>query len=596
MDNLTFKFNTYKISDLVVEILAAHGCTQIFGISGGASLHLLHSVTNNSGLNLTTMHHEQACAMAADGFARRSGRIGVAIATSGPGATNLITGIAGSFYDSIPTVFITGQVSTSRQKGNTGVRQIGFQETPIVQMVKEITKYSIQIENALDVVFEMEKALFLAKTGRPGPVLVDIPDDIQRLIVDVKDLKRFTNLNAELETKKLLSPTESVQLAEMVRNSSRPILVIGAGINTSGDRAKFLKEFESIEIPTLLTWGASDLLPIQSKNRVGTFGTHGSRVGNFTAENSDLIISIGSRLDTKATGSPVKDFAKNASIVMVDIDKNELNKFEKFGRRINLPLEIDICEESITQIFEIIRENYIPNSKWINFVQDSKSNITERLTPPEKSFVEPNRFFSKITEALGTSCDIFVDTGCAIAWVMNSLKVCDYETRIYHDFNNTAMGWALPALVGGLSAKKNSYALAVIGDGSFMMSMQELATLRSLEMDATILLLNNGGYSMIKQTQDQWFDGQYFASNSGRSMLFPDFALIAKSFGLNYTLIDSEETMLENLKSSFRNQGVTLCEVMISPNERVSPQVVFGSRVFDMDPKLNENEMKKFLL
>lgn len=586
---------TYKISDLIIEVLAQKGVGIIFGISGGASLHLLHSVVTNPKVELVTMHHEQACAMAADGYARSSGNLGVAIATSGPGATNLLTGIAGCFYDSIPTIFITGQVSLNRQKGDTGSRQIGFQETPIIKIVEEVTKYAIQITDPNDVLYELEKCISTALDGRPGPVLLDVPDDIQRMIVNISNLKRYSTDKVKVISENEVS-TKLVELKTMLINSQRPVLILGSGVNNSGRREILQNMLSRLELPTLLTWGAFDLMPSDCPWIIGTFGTHGSRIGNFAAHNSDLIISIGSRLDTKATGSPVQDFAPNAKIVMIDVDENELNKFDYFNLEIHLRIRMDIREESFISFVDAISKSYNKKVKWLDKIYASRIALIEKYSEPSTSVVEPNRFLILLSSSLVNGSQIFVDTGCAIAWTMNSFKIRDRETRVFHDFNNTAMGWALPALIGCLSKKTNRNALAIIGDGSLMMSIQELSTLQSLKTDTCIYILNNGGYSMIKQTQDQWFEGDYFASNSGVDLHFPNLEKISQAFGLNYVLINSEDSMEEKILLSQNQKGATLCEVIISPDERVTPQVKFGAKIYDMDPKLGIEELNKHLI
>jgi acetolactate synthase-1/2/3 large subunit len=586
---------TYKVSDLIIEVLAQKGVGSIFGVSGGASLHLLHSVVTNSGVELITMHHEQACAMAADGYARSSGNLGVAIATSGPGATNLLTGIAGCYYDSIPTIFITGQVSLNRQKGKTGSRQIGFQETPIIKIVEEVTKYATQVTDPNNVLYELEKCISIALSGRPGPVLLDVPDDVQRMTVDISNLKRYQS-DKVIAISEDYASTKLGELKTLIVDSQRPILILGSGINNSGRREIIQNMLGRLELPTLLTWGAFDLLPSDCPWIIGTFGTHGSRLGNIAAHNSDLIISIGSRLDTKATGSPVQDFAPNAKIVMIDVDENELNKFDYFSLKIDLRIRMDIREESFIFLLDTICESYNKSVEWLDKIYTSRVALIETYSGPRSSVVEPNRFLKLLSSSLDNGSQIFVDTGCAIAWTMNSFKIRDRDTRVFHDFNNTAMGWALPALIGCLAKKINGNALAIIGDGSLMMSIQELSTLQSLKTDTCIYILNNGGYSMIKQTQDQWFDGDYFASNSGVDLHFPNLEKISQAFGLNYVLIDSEDSMEEKILLSQNQKGATLCEVIISPDERVTPQVKFGAKIYDMDPKLGREELNKHLI
>jgi len=583
-----------KVSDVITQAIADAGVTTIFGIAGGASLHLLNSVVTHPKLTLVTTHHEQAAAMAADSYSRVSGNLGVAIATSGPGATNLLTGISGCFYDSIPTVFITGQVSTTRQSGSTGTRQIGFQETPIVQMVQAITKYSVQITDPRSIKEEIERCIYIARDGRPGPTLIDIPDDIQRMMVSEADFSQFmAPVNASDASD--LKIDASVSLAQLVGEAKRPIFICGSGIHLAG-REEVMRVFlESVGWPTLLTWGAADLLDNNSSVRVGTFGTHGTRLGNFTVQNADLIISIGSRLDTKATGSPVTTFAPGAKIVMFDVDNTELEKFSNFGKSLDLKICLNLRDESFTEALNIIEKNASAPTEWLEFIRRSEDTLHEERSAVRPGVVEPYRFIDALAESVPASSRVFIDTGCAIAWTMQTWKV-KANSRLFHDFNNTAMGWALPAVIGSLAEDGSIPTFAIIGDGSFMMSMQELATLNSIPGNVCIFLINNSGYSMIKQTQDQWFDGIYFASNAGENMHFPNFAKLADSFGLNYEIIDSESMMNSTISKCITNRGSTLCEVIVSSNERVVPQVKFGRPIQDMDPPFSEERMADYQL
>jgi acetolactate synthase-1/2/3 large subunit len=591
MTNSSEKTSQLKVSDVVMQAISDAGVNTVFGIAGGASLHLLDSVISNSKLTLVTTHHEQAAAMAADSYSRVSGNLGVAIATSGPGATNLITGIAGCYYDSIPVVFITGQVSTTRQRGLTGSRQIGFQETPISKMVEPIVKFATQVNDPRKVREEIERCIYLAQEGRPGPVLIDIPDDIQRMYVMEGDLTQFyPPSDSRLKTSLPLST-----LGELVRQSKRPIVVCGAGINLANRRDEVIEFLSFLRWPVLLTWGISDLLGEDFPWRVGTFGTHGSRIGNLTAQNADLIISIGARLDTKATGSPVSEFAQGAKIVMFDVDISELEKFSSFGKEIDLQICLDLRDKAFLSSLKLIMDNSPNTVEWVEFVDKSKKNLRESRSDLRPAVVEPYRFIETLSKCLPFKSRIFIDTGCAIAWAMEAWENKNGH-RLYHDFNNTAMGWALPALIGSLAENASVPSFAIIGDGSLMMSLQELATLKSLPNNSCIFLLNNSGYSMIKQTQDQWFDGDYFASDADSNMIFPNFSLLAAAFDLNYALIDTENGLDSQIKKILSNLGPTLCEVTISPSERVVPIVKFGSKIYEMEPPLMNQNIQDFLL
>lgn len=579
------KVNLKKVSDVVAEVLIEEKVSHVFAISGGASLHLIHSLADNENIQYICNHNEQASAMAADGYSRVSGKTGVAVTTSGPGATNLITGICCSYYDSIPSLFITGQVSTMRMKGDTGVRQIGFQETPIVDIAEEITKYAYTIVDPEEIKYQLQKALHIAKSGRPGPVLIDIPDDLQRQLVDPLKLKSFQAPAAQ-EPPHLKNSLQDI--IDLIINSKRPILIAGWGVHLSDTEAELLNFAESFDIPIALTWGAADLIPFDHDLYVGTFGTHGNRHANFAVQNSDLIISLGSRLDTKSTGSPVNTFAREARKIMVDIDINELNKFQYFD------LEFD-------QLIHCDLKDFFNNFSKLEPAKDTSNNLEwlKQINKWKHQFlsfddrngiattkVNPYNLVDSISNNLKGNEQIFIDTGCSIAWFMQSLRVKD-KVRVFHDFNNTAMGWALPAAIGGYYAnlKHQSPIIAVVGDGSFMMTSYELATVMHHNIPIKIFIMNNQGYSMIQQTQDQWLDSNYHASSEEGGLSFPNYKKLASTYNIKYFELNSEKDF--SLIEEIMNDGNPLiCNVCIDKDFRVTPQVKFGKPNEDMGPLL----------
>lgn len=576
-----------KVTEVIADLLARNGIKAVFGVSGGAALHILNSINKNQSIELITTHHEQAAAMAADSVARISNNFGVAVATSGPGATNLVTGIAGCFYDSVPVVFITGQVSTTRLRGDSGVRQMGFQETPIVEIVKQITKYAVQIKYPEEIIFELQKCIQIATTGRKGPTLIDIPDDLQRMEIEIPQ-KLFSLPIASLSNEELpqISDPTWKQLQDLIINAKRPVVILGWGVHLAGKEEEVREFLDKLQWPVVLTWAAADILDSDVPYRVGTFGTHGTRAANFTVQNSDLILSIGSRLDTKSTGSPVNSFARGAKRIMVDLDVTEIEKFKKLGWEIDLPLLIDLRGAQ----FEIMIERILEVAKsvpiyWSDIVARYRIELARDPIQLTSDQIDPYEFIKVLSENSRSCTRIVLDTGCTVAWALQDW-IFKRDQRIFHDFNNTAMGWALPASIGSLSINDEYETIAIIGDGSFMMSMQELSTLKVLKKSLKIFLINNSGYSMIKQTQDQWFDSEYFASNVDSTMHFPDYAYICSAFGLKYFKISSQEALVPGIKEVFEENHSILCEIVIPGDARVNPQVKFGSPIEGMDPPL----------
>ena len=572
-----------KVSDAIAEFISRMGTLDVFGVSGGASLHLLDSIRRHPALNLVCVHHEQTVAMAAETYSRLTNRLGVGITTSGPGATNLVTGIAGAFYDSVPCLFITGQVSTTRMKGELGVRQIGFQETPIVEIVQSITKLAITVNAPEEVLPTLKLALDAAVSGRPGPVLVDIPDNIQRM--EILDEKYF----GELEFHKIQVEgdfTEEFELfTELLSKSKKPIIVCGAGVRASKKYESIVKKIENANIPVALTWGAKDLFSGSNEMILGTFGTHGIRKVNIALEACDLVISIGSRLDLKATGSPASSFAPRAKKIMFDIDLQEIEKFKQFDLDIDLPICIDLASIQFDSFLEILSNFEFKIDPWRSELSALSNSLNDEPRNFESAGVNPYRFITELSERVSGSTNVVIDTGCAIAWTMQEWRVKNGQ-RLIHDFNNTAMGWSIPATLASLLVSRERKTVCLVGDGSLMMALNDLPTISNNGGPVIIFLLNNGGYSMIKQTQDQWFEGEYFASSSITDLHFTNYELLSKANNFMYFKIENESEIYSTLNEVLRSDDPIFCEVVIQSDARVIPIVKFGKPNHLMDPEL----------
>jgi len=577
-----------KLSDYVADFIARKNIRHVFVIQGGASVHLIDSIAKTPGLKYICMHHEQASAMAADAQCRLTGNYGVAVTTSGPGATNLITGICSAYYDSIPVVYITGQVATFRSKAETGVRQIGFQETEIVSMVKSITNYSVYISKSQQIRYELEKAFHLAKMGRPGPVLIDIPDNIQREEVD-PDL--LISYQSDESSNPQIDKNQLQQCIKMLQESVRPVLILGAGIYLAGakDDVKFL--LNSLGVPVLPTWATADLIPSDHPLFVGTFGTHGTRYGNLTVQNADLVLSIGSRLDTKATGSPITTFARGAKKIVVDIDPHELNKFATFGLEIELKIQCDAKNFVNALNSEMGSVQINDMSQWLSKIECWKKQYPI-CAPCYYKEKEINPYV--LVKALSQECEaeetIITDTGCAVAWMLQAFEFKKNQ-RLLHDWNNTAMGWAIPAAIGAAFTQKGKRVICVSGDGSFQMNIQELSTIIHHNLPIKIFILNNHGYSMIQQTQAQWLDSRYEASSVKGGLGFPDFQKVAKAYGFRTVNIEYNEGIIKKIKQVLEGSESVVCNVEIDSKHRVIPQAKFGYPNEDQEPLMDRKEL-----
>lgn len=580
-----------KVSDIVAKTLQEHGFCHVFAISGGASLHLIHSMAETPGLEIVCPQHEQAGAMAADAYSRLTSGRGCAVATSGPGATNLITGIASAYYDSVPALFLTGNVARFRDKGDTGVRQMGFQETEFVEMCRSITNYAVKISDARSVRRELLKALYLSKKGRPGPVVVDIPDDIQRADVDETDLEEWVQPTGEPDPRASAALAQAVDtIAKEIQKASRPCIVLGWGVHLSEAEKETIEIVEQLGAPVVTTWAAADLLPHDHALCVGSFGTHGTRYANFCVQNADFVLSIGSRLDSKATGSPPSTFARGAKIAMVDIDPAELGKFGKIGRLIDMPV-CAALEDFLPLLKARLASAKLPDiSPWRTRVVQWKEKYPQlSIGGSSPGAINPYYLAKSISDLLEPGDIVVSETGCALAWMMQGFEFKAGQ-RFFHAFNFTPMGWGLPAAIGIALARPGKRIVLVAGDGSLQMNLQELVTVTKHKLPIKVLLFNNHGHGMVQQTQEMWLGSKYYATSLEGGLAFPDFEKVAEAYGYPVFSASRNEELKSILSRAIAEPGYSFTNIEIAADARVVPQVQFGRPNEDSSPLLDRKE------
>lgn len=576
-----------KLSDYIADFLAKQGIRHVFAISGGASVHMIDSIAKHPGINYICPQHEQAGAMAADAYSRVTGNIGAAISTSGPGATNMITGVCCAYYDSVPVIYITGQVSTFRLKGDTGVRQMGFQETDTVEMFRPITKYAIRVDDPAKIRYEIEKACYLARSGRPGPVLLDIPDNLQREQINPDELESYIPEPAIKDLSQLSRQVD--RCVQLIGRAKKPVIILGWGIHLAKAEREARELIDQLGFPVAPTWAMLDILPFTHPLFVGGFGSHGTRYGNFTVQNADLVLSIGARLDTRAS-SPLATFAREAKKIVVDIDRNELNKFKVLGMETDMLIHAnagDFLRAINQRIVDISRQDI---SEWMRQIALWKKRYL--ICPPEyyeQEEVNPYVFVNALSKESAEGDVIFTDTGCTLAWMMQAFEFKENQ-RLFHDFNNTAMGYALPASIGACFALDGKPITCVTGDGALQMNLQELATVVRHQLPIKIFLINNCGYSMIQQTQDQWLNSMYYASTVEGGLAFPNFVKVAKAYNFKTVTITYNKELCKKIRKVFTIDGPVFCNVEISPKHRVIPQVKYGRPIEDSEPLLERSE------
>jgi len=576
-----------KVSDYIAEFIASTGVNYVFGVTGGSALHLIDSINRHKELSFVACHHEQSAAMAADGYARSSNLIGVAISTSGPGATNLLTGIAGAHFDSIPLLIITGQVSSSKMRGGSQVRQRGFQETDVVKMAKPITKFAVQLESVDQLPQILSEAFRISREGRPGPVLIDIPDDLQREFLDKKLAVTSTSaINYKLEPD--VSIIDYAKIRETISSSKRPLIAVGAGVSRSGAEKEFNLLCQILKIPVVATWGAASIVEGDLIECVGTFGTHGNRHSNLAIQDSDLILSIGARLDFKSTGFPPEMFAVRAKKLVVDIDEWELKKLKK-SKLTNIETFNSDAKKFIDSLVSELTNSEVKEREgWVGKIRELKQSTLAQDNLSRSNMagdlVNPYRFFESLYSLSGSSTGIVLDTGCTVAWAMQT-PIPNRAIKLFHDFNNTAMGWSIPASLGvALGGIRD--VICVVGDGSLMFGLSDLIHLKKYCPNIKIYILNNGGYSMIRQSQDQWLNGSHIGSSTNEGLDFPNFKLLAASHGYEYEIMSENFDIDLKLSRIQSTSGAVICEVIINPSMNVLPIVKAGSALYDMDPPL----------
>jgi len=567
-----------KLSDYVAQFLQKQGICHVFAISGGASVHLIQSIADTDGIDFVCPQHEQAGAMAADGYARMAG-LGAAISTSGPGATNMVTGVAGAYYDSIPVIYITGQVNLSRIVRDSGVRQLGFQETATVDIYKPITKYAVLIDDSKMIRYELEKAAHIALSGRQGPVLIDIPDDIQRAEIEPNELRLFS-------PRRELSPLPSVdKCIELISQAERPVVILGWGVSRARAEAKEL--VDRLGFPVASTWAVMDMFPSSYPLLVGGFGTHGTRHGNFAVQSADLILAIGTKLDSHARGGDIKTFAPHAKKIVVDIDQYELAKYARLGLEVDVLIHADA--KSFLQAMNQAEIKTQDIMAWKARIQQWKKRYP--IGKKIRRAVDPYAFVKSLSSLLSDGEIIVSDTGSALAWLMQAFRFKENQ-RLIHDWNNTAMGWALPASTGAHLATGKRI-ICVTGDGALQMNIQELATVIRHQFPIKIFLINNRGYTMLRQTQDEWLNSRYLASSIEGGLAFPDFIKVARAYGFGTFTIGVGADMVSKIEKVLSTDGPAFCNVEISPEHRVVPQLKYGRPIHDAEPLLSRDEFEE---
>jgi acetolactate synthase-1/2/3 large subunit len=564
-----------KLSDYVIRFIEAQGVRHVFMVPGGGAMHLNDSLGQSNRISWVSNLHEQASAMAAETYAKATGNLGVAVFTTGPGGTNAITGVAGAWLDSTPCLFISGQVKRPDLKGKSGVRQMGVQEVDIVSAVKAMTKYAKLVIDPESIRFHLEKAVHLARSGRPGPVWVDIPLDVQAATIDETRLRAF-----RVPRKGGGAPADLAdnvaKIVQMLGRSERPVILAGNGVRLAGAQTAFRSLARSLKVPVLLTWLAIDLFAHDDENLIGKPGTVAPRGVNFALQNADFLLVIGARMDFTITGYAPDRLARGAKKVMVDIDPAEIAKLDQY-------LDVGICCDASDFILALARatENLIqpPRLAWHQRCAEWKRRYPVLL--PEHAIDEGlvSTYFLAdcLSELLPEDAPIVSgSSGAGIEIFQHALRLKRGQ-RLYHTTALGAMGYGLPAAIGACLGSDSRETVLIDGDGGFQLNVQELATIQRLQLPIKIFILNNDGYSSIRTSQERWF-GRQTGADPRSGLTLPDIGRVAEAYGVHAVRIADQHNLRDQLQRILGVSGPLVCDVIIRPDEARIPSLSSAQR------------------
>lgn len=568
-----------KLSDYIAQFLIGKGCTHAFGYQGGAVTHLIDSLYAAEGIRFIGCGHEQAAAFAAEGYARVTGRCGVAIATSGPGATNLITGIGSAYFDSIPCVYLTGQVNTYEYKGALSVRQLGFQETDIVSVVTPIVKYAVRITDPKRIRYELERAFDTAQAGRKGPVLLDIPMDVQRAQVEEDALFGY---EPEPQAR---PPVDMMQVIEALNASRRPVLIAGGGVRLSGAAELLIRLLDSLHIPVVTSLMGRDAVDNTRPEFCGMLGSYGNRYANLTVANSDLVLALGTRLDTRQTGTLPHTFAREAKLIRVDIDPNELQHTIKAD-------EVSIKQDAKEFLEQLLAEAHRVHADWSAWHTVIKGYQARYPSYLEPKFSDPNYLVSALNGLMDGEEIICLDVGQNQMWGAQSL-IIHARQRLLTSGGMGAMGFSLPAAIGAQYAAPEKKVIAFVGDGGMQINIQELALLKREHLPVKVIVLNNRSLGMIRHFQEMYFSSRY--AGTVKDYEAPDFCAIASAYGIQNLRVERMED-LNAVRELLNAPEPAVIEVMLPQHTYVFPKLSVNRPIEEQEPPVEEEEFLRDMI
>ena len=566
-----------KASDYIVSFFEQRGINVVFGYIGGMITHLVDSLGQTPNVQYIQTYHEQTAAIAAEGYAIESGKFGVAICTSGPGVTNMMTGIADAFFGSIPVLFISGQVNTYEYKYDKPIRQQGFQEMEVVNVVKPITKYAVFLDKPEDIRYELEKAVYIATHGRKGPVAIDLPMNISRAEIDPDKLRGY---EPEKEETSVIPTAEVIKLIE---NAKHPIVLIGGGAAGNGVDIKLNELLAKTKIPVITSLMGRGIIDETYPHYVGMVGSYGNRCANMAVAKADLLIALGSRMDTRQTGAMYQEFLKKGKIIHVDLDENELDY-----HRLENRLKVYASVADFLNALDMESINYQDYTNWDNWIAKLKNNYSQ--DKEVERFVDnkaPYKLLQRLNE-ISKEGDVFtVDVGQNQMWSAQTLKLKKGQ-RFVNSGGLAPMGFAMPAAIGIAFANPKKTIYCVTGDGGFHMAIQSMLTIAQYNLNIKVIVINNAALGMITQFQHLYFNDRMYGTTKAGGFINPNLKTMAKAYGVHYS-----EYTSDSLKEFGIADGPRMINYVVSGLTTVSPKLEYNKPIDKPSPQLTENEYQK---
>jgi acetolactate synthase I/II/III large subunit len=569
-----------KLSDFLAQFLVKKGIKTVFGYQGGSITHIIESLNQTDGIKYIQNYNEQGSAFAADAYSRTSEEsIGCALGTNGPGATNMVTGIANAWCDSIPVLFLTGQVNTFTMKKSYAIRQESFQEINILDVVKSITKYAVTVMEKNDIQYELEKALYLAKKGRPGPVLVDLPVDVQGDEIEIEKLCHFEIPSEEKE----IESDKIDEALSILKIATKPLIIAGGGIRNGNCVERFRQLVETNNIPVIVSLMGLDVIDTESDQFIGFFGSYGNRAANIAVNHADVILVLGSRLDMRQTGKQKKLFAPNAKILHVDIDNNELRHFLPETISINL---------NVSNFLEYMEKFTFDNKEavvaWLALLKSWNNKYTDfNIRKDKNGSWNPNILYGKLAKIFVDNTIVTADVGQNQMWLAQSLRIGGKNIRILNSGGLGAMGYSLPASIGAYFAQPKKQIVAFMGDGGFQMNIQELMVIGDKQLPIKIFIINNHALGLIRDIHKKYYHEHYIGSVEGFTI--PDLKDIAKAYGLKYKKISSLKD-LKKVDCLIFNDTPVLFECDFPAFTYLIPELMGSDAIDHQVPYLSVND------